>query len=159
MDDTVDIEEMRTRLEGAFREQGVRLAYLFGSQATGRARPDSDVDVAVLFGDGVPPSDYNRRQLELIGAVMDAFGKNDVDVVILNEAPPLLAVEVLDHGKVLYNVDDALRVEFQVKALREYRDTEPLRRVLREALEERVRTGRFGKPVPFVPLFERKRQC
>ena len=90
---------------------------------------------------------------------MDAFEKDDVDAVVLNEAPPLLAFEVLDRGRILYDPDDRRRVEFQVKTLREYRDTAPLRRMLAEALARRLREGTFGKPVPFVPLFERKRQC
>ena len=90
---------------------------------------------------------------------MDAFGKDDVDVVVLNQAPPLLAGEVLDRGQILYNIDDRLRIEFQVKALREHRDTAPLRRLLAETLAERVREGTFGKRVPFVPLFERSPRC
>jgi len=148
-----------SQLEAAFAAQGVRVAYLFGSQATGRARPDSDVDVAVLWGDDVPRSDYFRRRLELIGAMMELFRTNDVDVVVLNEATPLLALEVLRQGQLLYNVDDNLRVAFQVRTVREYRDTAPLRRLLAEALEARVREGKFGQPEPFVSLVEKPKSC
>ena len=142
-------------LAAAFVSQGVQVAYLFGSRATGRARPDSDVDLAVLWGEDVPSSDYFPRRLELIGATMEAFRTDDVDVVVLNEAPPLLAVEVLREGHLLYNRNDRLRVDFQIRALREYRDTAPLRRLLAEALEARVREGKFGQPEPFVPLVEK----
>jgi predicted nucleotidyltransferase len=153
----MEIASLQSQLEAAFAAQGVRVAYLFGSQATGRARPDSDVDIAVLWGDDVPRSDYFRRRLELIGAMMDLFRTNDVDVVVLNEATPLLAVEVLRHGRLLYNVDDRLRVEFQVRTVQVYRDTAFLRRLLAEELEYRVRAGKFGQPEPFVPLTEEER--
>jgi predicted nucleotidyltransferase len=48
-----EVTEETARLVDALREvlrdrQDVHLALLFGSQARGKARPDSDVDVAVL---------------------------------------------------------------------------------------------------------------
>lgn len=149
----------RSALEAAFAAQDVRVAYLYGSQAAGRARPGSDMDIAVLWGDNVPRSDYFRRRLELIGAMMDLFRTDNVDVVVLNEAPPLLALEALRHGQLLYNGDEALRVQFQVRTVQEYRDTASLRRLLAEALEYRVQTGKFGQPEPFVPLVEKPKPC
>ncbi len=150
---------MTAGLETAFAAHDVRVAYLFGSRATGRARPDSDVDIAVLWGDDVPAAEFGRRQAALGVALVQLLWTDAVDVVVLNEATPLLAMEVLRDGRILYNTDDALRLDFQVRALRKYRDTEPLRRLLRQALEERLREGTFGRPVPFVPLVEEARQC
>lgn len=42
------IEEVQEQLEELLARQGVILAYLFGSQATGQAGPLSDVDVVIL---------------------------------------------------------------------------------------------------------------
>src|SRR5690606_3426590 len=40
----------------------VKAAYLFGSHANDRARPDSDIDVAVLFG-AAPAPDERKAKL------------------------------------------------------------------------------------------------
>jgi len=39
------------------RQAGARFAYLHGSRASGRHRPDSDIDIAAYFG-GRPPSSF-----------------------------------------------------------------------------------------------------
>src|SRR4051812_14341338 len=60
----------------------VRLAMLFGSQARGTARPDSDVDLAIDAPDAAP--------LELMAPLSVALGC-EVDVVVLEDAgQPLL---------------------------------------------------------------------
>jgi predicted nucleotidyltransferase len=46
---TVNIEPYLPQLQSAFEQHDVSLAYLFGSQAKGNVRPDSDLDIAVLF--------------------------------------------------------------------------------------------------------------
>lgn len=38
----------------------VRFAYLFGSRAQGRERPDSDIDVAVVLDDGIAAAEAER---------------------------------------------------------------------------------------------------
>ncbi len=40
------------------RKHQVRKAYVFGSAASGRLRPDSDVDFFVLFEEGLSPKAY-----------------------------------------------------------------------------------------------------
>lgn len=48
----------------------VLAAYLFGSYATGKARPQSDVDVAVLLSEADDLERFERR-LRLIGEIVD----------------------------------------------------------------------------------------
>ncbi|MBI3328803.1 MAG: DUF86 domain-containing protein, partial [Nitrospinae bacterium] len=86
-------------------------------------------------------------RLTLIGELSRIFRTDNVDVVILNEAPPLLAYEVLRGGVLLHCADEHTRVEFQLRTLHRYEDTKPLRGLLAEALAERIRAGTFGKPV------------
>ncbi len=68
--------------------------WLFGSQATGRARPDSDFDVAVW---GEQPLDLDQR-LSIQMELEEALGRFRVDVVDLHKASPVLRFEAL-HGK------------------------------------------------------------
>ena len=45
----INIEPYLPQLQSVFEQHDVSLAYLFGSQAKGNVRPDSDLDIAVLF--------------------------------------------------------------------------------------------------------------
>jgi predicted nucleotidyltransferase len=133
----LDIEQHLEQLNRLFAAHGVTLAYLFGSQAEGKASPLSDVDIAVLLGPQVEREQWFQSQLDLTGELMSLFHRNDVDVVILNQAKPLLAYQVVRYGQVIYE-DQATRpaVEFAAYAIRRYADTAPLRRLKRQYLEE-----------------------
>jgi len=103
-------------LEG---EEGVLVVYLFGSMARGGRTADSDIDIAILLAEPRRPS------LELYLRLRDEFSKRlggEVDLVILNEAPPLLKYQVIRHGKLLYCRDERARVEFEARAQDEYLD-------------------------------------
>ncbi len=113
--------------------------YLFGSQATGKRGPLSDVDVAVLLDEKkVPPKKFFRFRLGLITAATGACRRPDVDVVILNEATPVLQYEVVRAGRLLYERDHSLRVEFEARAVQHYLDLEPFYRVSRSYLKRQL---------------------
>ncbi|MFQ6058692.1 MAG: nucleotidyltransferase domain-containing protein [Anaerolineae bacterium] len=99
-------------------------AYLFGSRAVGRARPGSDVDTAVLLSEEDGMVRFERR-LRLISEVSDICGR-EADVIVLNDAPPLLQHQVLKHGQLLFERDRAARVEFEVRAGKVYADLKPM---------------------------------
>ena len=143
----MDLNALRPQLEELFKSRPVRLAYLFGSQAVGRVHSESDVDVAVLFDESLSPDARFDERLALTGELSRLLKTDRVDLAVLNEAPPLLAFEVLRNGRLLYCASEDDRVEFQVKTVREYEDTAPLRKLLAEAMEERVRAGAFGRRV------------
>ena len=110
-------------------------AYLFGSQAAGTANALSDVDVAVLLEEGAPAP--GEIQIALISDLMLALRRSDIDVAVLNHAPPLLKQRAISRGRLLYCRDDNARVTFEVAARREYFDTQPLRDLQDRALLDR----------------------
>ena len=119
----------------------VLLAYLFGSHAKGKARPDSDIDIAVLVDESKIAGGHLDTQMRL-SALID----NDrVDLVILNDAPPLLQHQVLKHGIKLFSRDKAKQVDFVFNAITRYLDTIYLRQIHSEALHRRIKEGRFGR--------------
>lgn len=73
-------------------------AYLFGSQATGRAQPHSDIDVAVYIDEQKAPRSTFGYAAELTTVLIAALGTNAVDLVVLNRASPLLYHRVLRDG-------------------------------------------------------------
>ncbi|MBA2575144.1 MAG: nucleotidyltransferase domain-containing protein [Euzebyaceae bacterium] len=116
-------DRLRAGARAAFPDTPVRFAYLFGSQATGTARPASDVDVAVMLDDDVEEREYLGLSLRLAGALEWAAGTGPVEaVVILNEAPLPLAGRVRRHGIVIYSADEPARVRYESRIARLFHD-------------------------------------
>ncbi len=131
------LEKSLEKLAKAHRE--IVALYLFGSQATAKKGPLSDVDVALLLDEGrVQPRKRFDLQLELLGEAMHRCRRSDVDLVLLNEATPLLAYEVIRSGRLLYERDHDARVSFEAKALQHYLDLEPFYRVGRQYLRHQL---------------------
>jgi len=127
------------------RQPDVRLAYLFGSQARGNAHALSDVDVAVLLAERLSPSEQSRARLDLMSELMTLLHREDVDVVVLNQASLLLRHRVLRDGRLLYAADDSERVRFASETYQYYLDCRYMYDVLDEAMFTRLREGRFGR--------------
>ena len=101
-----DSAQLVTRLTPALEPRAEILeAYLFGSRARGDAHGRSDVDVAVYIDKSLADEGRWGYRAELTTVLMDALGTNDVDVVVLNEAPPLLYNRVLRDGILLVTRD------------------------------------------------------
>ncbi len=127
-----------TMLRAFFVQEAARhpivLAYLFGSRASGTEVAGSDYDVGVLFA-GPVPSDV---PFELQHRLAVRLGTGSVDLVVLNRAPVELQYNVIAQGRVVYQADEATRVEFEARTMSVYFDQLPeLRRQRRELLAQR----------------------
>lgn len=94
------------RIAGVLRPRAEVLeAYLFGSQAAGRAQAHSDIDVAVYVDEQRTSNSGYGYAAELTSALMAGLGTNAVDVVVLNRAPPVLYHRVLRDGERILSRD------------------------------------------------------
>ncbi|MHB0876095.1 MAG: type VII toxin-antitoxin system MntA family adenylyltransferase antitoxin [Anaerolineae bacterium] len=134
-------EKVVERLRAVLRQEDVVLAYLFGSVARGDAGPLSDVDIAVLFGRDLSRGEAWDAMLRLGSEVSIALDQ-EADVVVLEIAPPTLRFAVIDEGLVFLNDDEDRRVNFEVRAIAEYQDTQHIRDIRRPYLHEFLRGGR-----------------
>jgi hypothetical protein len=107
------------------RHEEVLEAYLFGSQATGRAQPHSDIDVAVCVDERRAGHSGYGYQAELASALMSGLGVNDIDVVVLNHAPPVLYHRVLRDGQRILSRDLRATTTREGYALSRYCDYVP----------------------------------
>ncbi len=134
------------RLSDALDREGVVAATLIGSQARGTVGPLSDVDIAIWHDPALDPSGRLDLQLDLVRAASEAVSTDEVDVVMLNRAPPLLRHRAVRDGKLLVERDPASRVRFEARSLLDYLDTKPLRVERSRGLRKRIREDRFGRP-------------
>jgi uncharacterized protein len=115
---------------------GVAAAWLFGSQ-TRTPRPDSDIDVAVLFE--TPPSALDL--LEARAELARAAGRS-VDVVNLEAASPILAYQVVKSGRLIADRNRRRRVDFVAHVPGRYEDLKIIRREGERTMLRRIAHGR-----------------
>lgn len=139
---------METALQAAKRHfsnaspEDVVSSYLFGSHALGRAHGDSDVDVGVVFDAARLPdrSARSHRAVRLGSELIAALHRNDVQVVVLNDAPPELAAKAVSEGRRLYCRDEEADRIFVRDVLLRHADLRPyldrMRRIKLSALAQ-----------------------
>ena len=117
---------MTDRIQTALESFGSRHAeilaiFLYGSQANGLARESSDVDVAVLVvPDAVDDGSLDLRlryTVELEGTL-----SNRVDLVLLNQAPPMLRHQIFRSSALVFERDRQRVRRFIGDALVEFFD-------------------------------------
>lgn len=133
------------RLKSYFIEHpdlGVASVYLFGSHAEGRAHRESDVDIGILLQWERHPTRGDRfdMRIQLGSELISVLHHNEVDVVILNDAPPLLGRKIIQDGLRVFlgdpETDHAYVRDVQIRAA----DLEPwLRRLRKVRLEALAR--------------------
>ena len=123
--------DLRGSLARWAERMGCGLLLIFGSEALGRARRGSDLDLAISF-DPLPTAE---ERLRIVGEIQDLCAARNADVVFLHpETDPVLRFEIFRDGEVLYECERGLFVEERVRALMLYEDALPFRRALRERL-------------------------
>ena len=86
-----------------------------------------------------------RYRIELIAELMGVLKRSDVDLILLNQAPPLLAHRILAKGKLIIERSASARVAFQVQTVNRYLDTQPMRDLYLAYLKKHAREGKiFG---------------
>jgi predicted nucleotidyltransferase len=121
----------------------IQAAYVFGSAASGRMRPDSDVDVAILLDERVRPAQFFDYRVKLMADIGSALNTSRVDLIVLNEATPLLAHRVLSQGQLVFERSASARVRFQVRTASRYLDLIPMFETHIRYLKKGARAGRF----------------
>ena len=125
----------------ASKRREIAAAYVFGSVASGRTRKDSDIDVAVLLTRPLPAHRAITYRLKLMADLGSALHRSDVDVVVLNDASPLLAHRVLSRGRRVFERSKSARVRFQVQTANRYADVIPMYETQIRYLKRRARSG------------------
>jgi uncharacterized protein len=130
---------------------GVRLAYLFGSQSLGTARPDSDLDLAIQMDrtlDGSQRADLLLDLLNALGKALGSLGER-ADILDLDRASPAVAFRAIRDGQRLICRDARERAHVEARIARYYDDTRPQRELFQRAAAaaaQRMKRGSLGRP-------------
>ena len=94
----------------------IAFAYLFGSYATGEQTTMSDIDIAIYLK---KKSDFNFHKLLLFqGDCCRVLQRNDIDVLVLNTTKNLILLqEIITRGKIIYNINQDLLDNFEIRTL------------------------------------------
>ncbi|ADT83606.1 type VII toxin-antitoxin system MntA family adenylyltransferase antitoxin [Thermococcus barophilus] len=91
--------------------------YLFGSQATGKAKPYSDYDICVI----TEPKITKAQRREIL-----SFSSRKIDISIFWDLPIYIRFRVLSEGKPLFVRDEKKLHRIKARAFKEYWDFKPL---------------------------------
>lgn len=107
------------------KKLGVVAVYLFGSQAKGCAGPLSDYDIGILLNESIELSAYLDIKLQLMPLFAEYFNHPKIEVAIINAAPPLLAMNIISEGKLLFDFSPFQRASFETHITMAYLDRLP----------------------------------
>ena len=116
------IEKIPGLSEKLREEKSIIALYLFGSSVKGQLKPLSDLDIAVLLDKKVPGDKFIEQYLKISGIATDMLKVEEIDLIILNEAPLRIVHNVLKTGNLLFCTDPVQLAGFIENNYKRYQD-------------------------------------
>ena len=113
----IDLKDI-SRIAKRYR---LSLIYLFGSKARGRETPLSDIDIAILL-ENEKEINLKKLILDLIFEFYHAFNSDKIDLLILNKAGLDIQYTVVFEGKILYQLNEDVRCNYETRVISLYFD-------------------------------------
>lgn len=127
--------EIFTRLADFFgKKSEVLLVFLFGSAASRKMAEGSDIDIGILFEFQLDFYKVNEFKNEL-----SSMFKREIDIANLNSASPVLKMQVLKNGVLVFAKDRKIYNQFYVDAINQYDDLKQTRKIC----EDNILKGRI----------------
>ncbi|MFQ5421785.1 MAG: nucleotidyltransferase family protein [Anaerolineae bacterium] len=127
-----DVSFLVTAVSNWCQTRPVKLCVLFGSQATGKARPDSDVDLAI-WPDIPLDSGTKLRWLVELQNLLD----KEVNLAVVSpDLDPVLSAEIVRDGHPIFTVDPEQWPKARTHLWHAYNDSLPFRRNARKQLRQ-----------------------
>lgn len=129
------LKEITDKLSPMFDDEGLQLVIVFGSVVSGKVHQKSDIDLAFLFDKPVDIIGLTNRVISLLRS-------DNIDVVDLMRASPLLSFSIVRNGELLHEKMEGNFNTFCSLAFRRYADTKKLRDAQAQMIKQFVSTRR-----------------
>lgn len=137
-----DISIFLPVLEEKLKEdEDIIFAYIFGGYGKGKINPLSDFDIALFLKENL---DFFDKKISLNSLITSILKTDEVDIVILNNAPCLFVMNILKSGKLLFSKDERKRIDFVVKNMKEYFDFQYYLKRFKDSMIKRIKEGKYG---------------
>jgi predicted nucleotidyltransferase len=83
-------------------DKNIAAFYQFGSSLRGYLDPLSDLDLAVLLDKKIPADKFLPEYLKIVGIAADILKVDELDLLILNQAPLRIVHNILKTGRLLF---------------------------------------------------------
>lgn len=122
-----------------FKQLGVELVIVFGSQITGNAHSKSDVDIGIVFNNA---QKRKKDPVEVYGSLHEDFTKvfklRHIDIVYLTEVSLALQYKAIRDGVVLYESNQSSFADYKENVLKKYFDFKYVEDIFNEAITKTV---------------------
>ena len=136
-------ETIIKKLQGYYKgKKEAEFVYLFGSYAKGKSNNNSDIDIAVYLNGNVS-GEFFEYKMEEVCRLQELLGKN-ADVVILNNAEPVLAHQVFRYGILLKGFDSRFLSEFRRLNFYRYLDQMHISNIIFKKNKQRIKESVQG---------------
>lgn len=126
------LDRIPTLVDKISADKSVEALFIFGSGAEGVLKPLSDLDFAALLSERLDKKQRFEKHLALIGIFTGTFKTEEIDLVVMNDAPIRFSYNIVKEGKLLYCRKRAELVDFVERTIKLYLDF----RFFRDAFDE-----------------------
>jgi predicted nucleotidyltransferase len=116
------LQKVPAAVDAISGDADVSALFSFGGLAAGRLSPLSDLDFAVLLSRRLNRRQRSEKILDLVGVFNSIFRTDEIDLVLLNDAPLICGHRILKTGKLLYVRNERELVDFREKVVKLYLD-------------------------------------
>jgi predicted nucleotidyltransferase len=124
-------------IEQIEKDPDIMALYAFGSLATGDFKPLSDLDFGILVSGKLDKQKRFDKHIELIGKFNEVLKTDEVDLVMMNDAPMRFAYNIIKSGKLIHCGDSTELTDFIEKTVKLYLDF----RFFRDAFDDTFLKG------------------
>lgn len=129
-----DEDKIKEKVKEIAQKYGLFFVALFGSQATGKTHQKSDIDIAYLS-----ENDLNLEQESNLIFDLSAIFRNDnIDLLNLKNAKPLLYYGVFKNCRVIFEKTPLMFQALRAYAFKKYVETKPLYEERFKRLETKI---------------------
>ena len=96
--------------------------FSFGSLSAGELKPLSDLDFGILVSPALDRQQRFDKHLALIGVFNEQLKTDEIDLVLMNDAPVRFSHNIIKSGKLLFCTDTDVLKDFIEKTVKVYLD-------------------------------------